>query len=316
MTTVASTNASEHDGRAVEGDAERMRTTTGIEADDTLSLIAQACRRRGETYALLSDLYRVEVSEAFLDRLGAIRFPADTGNADVDEGYRMMARYLARSRDGILLELAVDYARTFIGAGTDARSAAYPFESVYTSEKRLEMQDARDEVLAVYRSEGLDKSEEWKDGEDHVSLELQFQQILCERTAEALEGGDEGTATRLLRTQRGFLQYHLLNWVPMLTADMRRFAKTDLYRGLAYLTDGFLSDELALLDELLREDDVPVEDVLPKIVPADEIPLEDAKLAKPLAHVDSVALSAAREAFEKATPEERQRYAAFSSIGA
>ena len=32
------------------------------------------------------------------------------------------------------------------------------FESVYTSEKRLLMQEARDEVLAIYRSAGLDLS--------------------------------------------------------------------------------------------------------------------------------------------------------------
>ena len=48
--------------------------------------------------------------------------------------------------------------RAFIGHGIDAYSAAYPFESVYTSPKRLMMQEARDEVLAVYRSEGLDLS--------------------------------------------------------------------------------------------------------------------------------------------------------------
>ena len=97
---------------------------------------------------------------------------------------------------------------------------------------------------------------------------------------------------------------------------MARFSKTDLYRGLARLTDGFLSEEADLLDELLSEDDVPMEDVLPKVIPAAEIPIEDAKLAKPLAHVDSAALAAAREAFERATPEERQRYYAFSTIGA
>jgi TorA maturation chaperone TorD len=313
MTTAATVAGRGESVRAAEGQAVAAPTT---ETGDDLSLIARACRRRAEAYALLSDLYRAEVSEAFLDRLREIRFPANTGSQYVDDGCRLMARYLSKPRDGVLLELAVDYARTFIGAGTDARSAAYPFESVYTSEKRLEMQDARDEVLAAYRSEGLDKSEEWKDGEDHVSLELQFEQILCERAADALDAGNEDAATRLLRTQRAFLRYHLLNWVPRMTADMARFSRTDLYRGLARLTEGFLSEEAALLDELLSEDDVPIEGVLPKVVPAAEISIEDAKLAKPLAHADSAALAAAREAFERATPEERRRYFAFNSIGA
>lgn len=52
-------------------------------------------------------------------------------------------------------------------------------------------------------------------------------------------------ATALLTTQQNFLEDHLLSWVPMMTADMKRFAKTDLYQGLAYLTDGFLNTDKA-----------------------------------------------------------------------
>ena len=36
-----------------------------------------------------------------------------------------------------------------------------------------------------------------------------------------------------------------------MTQDMRRFAKTGFYRGLAALTDGYLETEGELLDELL-----------------------------------------------------------------
>ena len=39
------------------------------------------------------------------------------------------------------------------------------------------MQDARDEVLVLYRAFGLDKQESWKEGEDHIALELEFEQI-------------------------------------------------------------------------------------------------------------------------------------------
>ena len=81
-----------------------------------------------------------------------MRFPASTGNKNVDEGYRLMAKFMSNVWENSLTDLAVDYVRTFIGHGVDAFSAAYPFESVYTSEKRLLMQEARDEVLAIYRS--------------------------------------------------------------------------------------------------------------------------------------------------------------------
>lgn len=212
-------------------------------------------RRRGETYGLLSRLYRVEASEALLAELRGMRFPASTGSDAMDRGQRLISGYLGRPADGMALELAVDYTRTFIGAGVDGHAAAYPFESVYTSKDRLLRQDARDEVLALYRSEGLNKSGAWKDEEDHVALELEFEAVLCDRAAEALEAGNEDRAVELFKTQRGFLAGHLLNWVPGLTADMRHFAKTDLYRGLADLTDGFLATDQAFLDELLGEED-------------------------------------------------------------
>lgn len=229
--------------------------------------LAQLTRRRGETYGLLSRLYRVEASEALLAELRGMRFPASTGSDAMDRGQRLISGYLGRPADGMALELAVDYTRTFIGAGVDGHAAAYPFESVYTSKDRLLRQDARDEVLALYRSEGLNKSGAWKDEEDHVALELEFEAVLCDRAAEALEAGNEDRAVELFKTQRGFLAGHLLNWVPGLTADMRHFAKTDLYRGLADLTDGFLAIDQAFLDELLGEEDE---------TPAGENPAEQA----------------------------------------
>lgn len=70
-------------------------------------------------------------------------------------------------------------------------SAAYPFESVHTSPKRLMMQEARDEVLAVYRSEGLDKLPSWKESEDHIALELEFMAVLGDRIVAAAEASDE-----------------------------------------------------------------------------------------------------------------------------
>lgn len=247
-----------------------------LSQDEMFASIAEATERRAEIYGIISRIYRVEVNEEFLAELKETSFPAKTGNDKMDRGYRLISKYLSRPTEGMLLELAVDYARTYIGTGTDGYSASYPYESVYTSEQRLVMQEARDEVLAVYRASGLNKSEQWKDEEDHVALELQFEQILCERAAEALRKGDEDAAYQLFRTQRGFLKHHPLNWVPMMTADTRKFAKTDFYQGLSYLTEGFLAMDAEFLDELLSEDEGPDDATLPKIVPAVEL-LDTAK---------------------------------------
>ena len=231
--------------------ADTTQTAETASADELITLMEQ----RAATYGLLSRLYRVELDQEMLDQLRGMRFPAATGNSDVDEGYLRIARFLSNTWENSITDLSVDYVRVFIGHGVDAFSAAYPFESVYTSEKRLLMQDARDEVLAIYRANGLDKKDTWKEGEDHLALELEFEQTLANRTVEALRRGDEEEAAALLTTQQNFLSDHLISWVPMMTADMKRFAKTDLYQGLAYLTDGFLDTDCAFLEDILTEEE-------------------------------------------------------------
>lgn len=225
-----------------------------LDAEERESL-ASLVKQRADTYGLLSRLYRVEVDQELLDELCGMRFPASTGNADVDQGYRLMATYLSNLWENSVTDLAVDYVRCFIGHGVDAYSAAYPFESVYTSEKRLLMQEARDEVLAIYRSAGLDKQSTWKEGEDHIAVEFEFMQIIAQRTADALLRGDDDEAFNLLLTQRNFAEDHLLSWVPMMTADLKRFAKTDFYRGLAFLTEGFLATDREFLEDITTEED-------------------------------------------------------------
>jgi TorA maturation chaperone TorD len=215
--------------------------------------LAELLKQRSATYLLLTRLYLNEIDEPLLNELHGMLYPAETEDFDLDTGYLYIATYLSNLWSGSLNELKVDFARCFIGHGVDGFSAAYPYESVYTSEKRLTMQAARDEVLAIYRAHGIDKSPEWKEGEDSIALELQFVRILCERTISAAEAGDANKVHELLKAQMGFLDDHLVAWTPMLTADMRRFAETKLYLGLAHLTDGFLRTDLEFLKDLLGE---------------------------------------------------------------
>lgn len=229
------------------------------EEEISLAELIKLNEQRAATYGLLARLFRVEISEDLLKELRSMRFPVKSGNDNVDEGYRLFAKFLSNTWENSLTELAVDYSRVFIGHGVDAFSAAYPYESVYTSEKRLLMQDARDEVLAIYRSCGLDKQESWKEGEDHIALELEFEHILAERTVEALKKDDEESAIGLLTTQKNFLEDHLGSWVGMLVVDMKRFAKTDLYLGLAYLVEGFIATDQAFLEDLLADNEEEAE---------------------------------------------------------
>lgn len=213
--------------------------------------ISDVLESRNGTYQLLERLFEKEVDQPLLDRLCSMRFPQNTGNAKVDEGYRLMRSYLGGIDSDVLTELAVDYVRAFIGSGVSGYSAAYPYESVYTSPKRLIMQDARDEVLALYRAAGLDKQDGWKESEDHIAVELEFMCILGTRAVGRLEAGDEDAAVALLVQQKNFLEDHLLSWYPMMAEDMEKFPQTDFYRGLGKLTMGYLENDAEFLADIL-----------------------------------------------------------------
>lgn len=220
-----------------------------VAAPEEVNLV-ELMNARARSYGMLARLFREEVDLPTLRELQQMRFPQATGNAAADEGYHQLYDYLKRAWDDSVTELAIDYASTFIGHGVNGYSAAYPYESVYTSERRLLMQEARAEVLATLRENELMRGN-WNEAEDHIALELEFMQRLSLRAADALSDDAEDEAIAYLRTSYDFLENHLLNWVPMLVADMRMHARTLFYQGLAQLTLGSLQEDEAVLRELL-----------------------------------------------------------------
>ena len=233
--------------------------------------IVQVMRQRATMYGLLGRIFQREVNNAFLAELRTMRYPQNTGNAAFDEAFAQLYRFMRHARENVLDVLAVDYARTFLGSGILNGNAAFPYESVYTSEHALLMQDARDQVLAIYRTNRLDAAVSWSDPEDHLALELEFMRVMCERTAAALENQDASDdAQKLVATQYAFLKRHLLPWVPRFCLDVKRFSTTDFYHGAATLTEAFLNDDVTLLEDVMDASGIDRERALQEAALADE----------------------------------------------
>lgn len=213
--------------------------------------------QRADMYNMLSRAFMVEADDEFIQQLRSMHFPQGTGNQAADGAYLRLYGYLRRPAESIIDDLAVDYARTFLGVGTMESRAAFPFESVYTSEKGLLMQEARDEVLAIYKSEQLAEALDnpYNEGEDHIALELLFMSLLARRTEEAFERGDEAAATDRLLTQRNFLHDHILNWALRWTADVPKYAQLPFYPAFAQLTAAYLTEDATVLKELVGSDE-------------------------------------------------------------
>ena len=192
-------------------------------------------QERADFYRLLSRLYRVEVDQTLLTALKSMSFPAADGL--LGEGYDMLKHYLANCDEGTLDELAVDYATVFLAADSADGAAAIPCESVYTSPKKIFMQEAWEDVCHIYQERGLAKGSAFKDlMEDHVALELEFMATLVESRAPELE--------------KSFLEEHLLNWMGGFTADIDKYARANFYKAVGRITLGFLQMEQQLLAAL------------------------------------------------------------------
>ena len=188
---------------------------------------------RAQLYTLLSRLYRVEVDAPLLEGLKGLSFPT-AANETLAEGYAMLTSYLANCGENALEDLAVDYATVFLAAGSADGQAAIPCESVYTSPKKIFMQDAWEDVCRIYAEHGLTKKSTHSDlMEDHIALELEYMAELVKR--------------RDPQAEKAFIENHLLNWLPGFVADIDKYADHDFYKAVGRITLGFLQMEHSLL---------------------------------------------------------------------
>ena len=222
-------------------------TNDALPADLADNLV-EFCENRGRVYALLSRCYETEVDAAFAEALAG-EASLDSDDPALAEGFAALQADLAGCDEDALEQLAVVFDRAFFGMGPRTAQKAFPYESVYTSEGGLMMQDAYAEVLHVYRDAGFAKDPGFKEPEDHLAVELAFVSLLCGRAVEALRAGDAAGAERHLGAQLAFVREHLLNWIDRFCSDVRKAAEGGFYFDLATFTEAYLrADEAALAD--------------------------------------------------------------------
>lgn len=216
-------------------------------AQDVIALNTMRAR-----YArFLASLFLYEVTDEQVEQMAHLEFAED--GTKVADGYRTIVEYLRHRNRSTRQDLAVDYAHTFLCAGTYDHVLAPPYESVFTSKQRLLMQGARDGALAYYRSEELELPADNTTPEDHLGFELQFVATMIDRSSEALTAENDERFIELVKKQRGFLKYHQENWLPLFCDAIDTYCQTDFYHGVADLTRGYLEMERSVLDDIAAE---------------------------------------------------------------
>ena len=220
----------------------------------------------------LSSILFLELTQTQIDALKDLdwaQMVTDDMSPEMASGYKGIGRYLARSGANVRQDLAVEYARIFLGAGVSEEQLAVPFESVFTSPEGIMMQDSRDDVVRVFRSQGMAVDKDLNVPEDHISFELDFLAFMADRTAAALDAQD-GSATKdpadpatatnqadavnqvadLISVQVSFIENHLLNWIDPLMERVEACALSPFYPSVMKVLKSTLTEYKAALQEM------------------------------------------------------------------
>ena len=234
-----------------------MDTTQTAEREELASQLVEVNRGRASFYRMLAQLYFKELTAEQVKHLAGMDFSGMSGDDEtIAEGYANIRRYLRHANGGTRQELACDYAHTFLAAGNYETFAATPYESVFTSEMGLLMQEARDEVYKTFCSQHIQPDESLHLPEDHISFEFEFVATMLDRTNDAILDGAFGHACELAQVVSDFHRDHQLNWIDDLCDSVDDVAQTRFYKGVGKVTRGFVhADTEVIADEIdaLRE---------------------------------------------------------------
>lgn len=227
--------------------------------EETRSGLAALMESRANVYRLISRCFRSEVDEA-LARDIAERFSFESDDAALAEALAAIKRAAAAatSDERALELLAVTFDRVFFGMGPLTARHAFPYESVYTSDRGIMMQEAYAAMTRTLREQALAKDASFTEPEDHLAVELAFMATLADRAVAFLGAGDEAgdaAATETVRQSLAFAQNHLLNWIGRFCAELVLAAtpdgEEDFYVTLARFTARFVEGDAELLEEML-----------------------------------------------------------------
>jgi len=190
------------------------------------------------------------VSAGLMDAWELMGLPSDP---DVEASKALLKTFFSELRqrdlDGVIEQLARDYASLFLGVGPKTVSLC---ESVYRSASGLLYQSSLFEVQQSYSETGMTKSDQYHEPEDHIAVELSYMARLCELTQEAVKAGRE-QALNYLRLQRLFLEDHLVRWIPLFSQQLIAASPPGFYRAMAHLLKGYIGIDNRLVDSMTQE---------------------------------------------------------------
>lgn len=195
-------------------------------------------QQRAEVYWFLASLFGNPIDSDTLARITDIAAGTlieETGFAD-----NLHAALAGEEELEALTErLAMEHTRLFLGL-REGYGPPPPYESLWR-EDRI-MGDSTMAVATAYSEAGFDDNGPWGPC-DHIAYELRFMASLCNAETEAEHAGQPDEADWAKTRQIGFIDEHLLAWIPAYCRQLADQAKEPLYAALAQVTEQVLAED-------------------------------------------------------------------------
>lgn len=165
---------------------------------------------RSDIYLLLATLLRDVPSAELCAFLAELDFEAN--GTEMAKAWQAMS---AAAQNAQADSLADEYQELFIGIG---RGEVVPFASWHLTGSLMEkpLADIRDDLSRL----GLERDEQVREPEDHISALCETMAYLCE------ESGDENAAEE---TQQAFFNRHIAPWFGKLVSQIRQAPHAQFY---------------------------------------------------------------------------------------
>lgn len=205
---------------------------------------------RAKIYQFLATLYHDEISSELFSKLTSDNFISKMDNflqvcpiQDLRTGLEKIVGFLKSNfSEEDYKNLRYEFADIFLNAGDNP---AHPYESVYLTREPMVMQKSVFDVRRFYRKAGVHKSDNYRDLDDHIAVEMEFVRYLLEKMGEEDMRFDD-----ILSMQIEFLREHLMSWIIEFCAVLSNSSQSDFYNGLSDFTMGFLFHERMLIFSL------------------------------------------------------------------
>ena len=126
-----------------------------------------------------------------------------------------------------------------------------PYETFYTREDQMIETGGANPVTDMYSAYDfmVDFETARTVSSDHIGIELEFMHHLAQAEMKALQSGDTDAVKELQKSQKEFLNKHLLQWAPMYLINMKYEARTPLYYDVADMALEFILNDNEYLVE-------------------------------------------------------------------